>query len=293
MAPRIFKGLLLAAAVLAVAGTAGGALWQSYQTSRREAAVFASLSATAFEQGFCDRALRLAMAGLPPATGGLGFSFRSPQLLGELAFFASSHDCYFQAALAGHTHLVSSAVFSPDGARVLTTSWDGTARVWDAATGAGLVSLAGHAGWINNAAFSPDGARIVTASWDKTARVWDAKTGAALATLSGHTGPVGNAAFSPDGSRIVTASNDDTARIWNAKTGALLATLSGHTELGEQRCLQSGRRARLDRVVRRHGAAVGRAERCRTREIVRSRRLGMERAVQSRRIAHRHRVGRQ
>src|SRR5215469_8890365 len=113
MVSRISKGLLLAAAVIAAAGASAAALWQSYETSRREAAIFASLSATAFEQGFCDRALRLAMAGLPPTSGTLGPAFRSPQLLGELAFFASSHDCYFQVALAGHTHLVSSAAFSP------------------------------------------------------------------------------------------------------------------------------------------------------------------------------------
>ena len=79
MARRIFKSLVLVAAVAAVAGACGGVLWQSYQTSRREAAVFASLSATAFEQGFCDRALRLAMAGLPPTRGSLGPSFRTPQ----------------------------------------------------------------------------------------------------------------------------------------------------------------------------------------------------------------------
>ncbi len=34
------------------------------------------------------------------------------------------------------------AAFSPDGARVVTASRDGTARVWDAATGAELARVA-------------------------------------------------------------------------------------------------------------------------------------------------------
>ena len=134
----------------------------------------------------------------------------------------------FWLALAGHTALVSGAAFSPDGSRVVTASWDGTARVWDAKTGGVLITLAGHRSWADSAVFSPDGGRILTASWDKTARVWDAKTGAVLATFSGHADHVNGAAFSPDGSRVITAGNDNTARIWDAKTGAALVTLSGH-----------------------------------------------------------------
>jgi WD40 repeat protein len=133
----------------------------------------------------------------------------------------------------GHTDTVESAAFSPDGSRVVTASDDHTARIWDAKTGAALITLSGHTNWVHSAVFSPDGTRIVTASADKTARIWDAKTGAALATLSGHTDGVLSAAFSPDGTRVVTASFDTTARIWDAKTGAAIATLSGHTDTVE------------------------------------------------------------
>ena len=70
-----------------------------------------------------------------------------------------------------------SAAFSPDGARIVTASDDGTARIWDATTGGEIVALRGHEDWCRVPSFSPDGARIVTASDDGTARIWDATTG--------------------------------------------------------------------------------------------------------------------
>ena len=113
----------------------------------------------------------------------------------------------------GHAGPVSSAAFSPDGKRIVTASWDKTARIWDAATGKPIGDpLTGHDGVVMSAAFSPDGKRIVTASEDKTARIWDAATGKPIGDpLTGHEDAVISAAFSPDGKRIVTASGQDGA----------------------------------------------------------------------------------
>ncbi len=87
----------------------------------------------------------------------------------------------------GTPQVVRSASFSPDGSRIVTASGDKTAKVWDAASGAEILTLKGHTDTVFSASFSPDGSRIVTASRDNTAKVWDATTGAEVLTLKGHT----------------------------------------------------------------------------------------------------------
>ncbi len=114
------------------------------------------------------------------------------------------------------------AAFSPDGTRILTASWDKTAKLWDAVSGK-LIASFDHQGSVWHAAFSPDGARIITASADKTAKLWDAAS-SNLITSFDHQDSVYDAEFSPDGARIVTASWDKTAKLWDAASGKLIAS---------------------------------------------------------------------
>ncbi|WP_433932789.1 protein kinase [Sorangium cellulosum] len=131
-------------------------------------------------------------------------------------------------AVLVHPHWVMYAAYSPDGKRIVTASYDKTARVWNAdGTGEPLI-LRGHEDGVYAAAFSPDGTRIVTASLDKTARVWNADGTGEPLILRGHEDGVYEAAFSPDGTRIVTASLDKTARVWSADGTGEPIVLSGH-----------------------------------------------------------------
>ena len=128
--------------------------------------------------------------------------------------------------LRGHSSNVCSVAFSPDGPRIVTGSLDGTAKVWEAASGKELLTLNGHTPHVHSVAFSPDGQRIVTGGLDGMAKVWDAATGKPLFTLRGH--PIASVAFSPDGQRIAAAGGR-TAKVWDAASGKLLLTLKGQT----------------------------------------------------------------
>jgi len=80
---------------------------------------------------------------------------------------------------------VLSSAFSPDGKKIVTASYDETARIWDAESGKELQKLEGHTDRVNSATFSPDGKKIVTASYNETARIWDAESGKELHKLRG------------------------------------------------------------------------------------------------------------
>jgi WD40 repeat protein len=142
---------------------------------------------------------------------------------------------------------VNSAVFSPDGRKILTgespSTYIDTGKLspslilWDAVTGDRLMTFTGHTEWVNSVAFSPHGEYVASGSGndalgpskDSTVRIWDAATGKLLKTLPGHSGPVTSIAFSPDGTRIVSGSADKQLKLWDVKSGQLIRTFIGHS----------------------------------------------------------------
>ena len=123
-----------------------------------------------------DSARKLAASGDLPA-------FRQMwQVLQQQApHFGDPHHLFLLAICNGHTNGVIDVAWAPDGTRIATASNDGTARVWEAATGKLLITCQDHTDrwdmWndrVNAVAWSPDSARLATASFDKMTRVWRA-----------------------------------------------------------------------------------------------------------------------
>jgi WD40 repeat protein len=79
---------------------------------------------------------------------------------------------------------VSGVDLSPDGSKLLASSWDSRATIWNVATGRRLVNLIGDTQGLFGAAFSPDGSLVATSSLDHTVRIWNAHTGQVLRVLS-------------------------------------------------------------------------------------------------------------
>lgn len=129
-----------------------------------------------------------------------------------------------QALLAWHERLVlrsggpvTNASFDGAGRRVLTGSRDGTARVYDAASGRLLhVLLAG--GPVTTTAFGANGRLVATGTDTGHVRLWSARTGRRLRSWRTG-GNVGQVSFGEDSTVLVAAGGDGATRLWRVRSG--------------------------------------------------------------------------
>jgi WD40 repeat protein len=122
-----------------------------------------------------------------------------------------------------HRGAVYAVAFSPDGKAVLTGSYDGTARLWDAATGQPIGSPLTHKDEVYAVAYSPDGRAVLTGSYDGTARVWDAATGQPIGSPLTHQTQLRAVAFGSDGKTVLTMAIN-AVQVWDAATGRLIGS---------------------------------------------------------------------
>jgi WD40 repeat protein len=204
---------LAAAVALAVAGGIGYGAWQYRQTAsalhQSETANYANhiqLAASYVKDGQPDRAdeqLELC----PPERRGWEWHY-----LRRL--------CHPPVVtLRGHGRMVTAVQYSPDGSQVATGSRDGTARLWDAATGRELAVLPGHAGGVTSVSFRSDGRVLATAGEDHSVILWEAATGRELRRLAG----AGSLAAFTTGPRLAVARNE-TVILWDGDTGERVLT---------------------------------------------------------------------
>ncbi|MCI0461473.1 MAG: protein kinase [Gemmataceae bacterium] len=121
------------------------------------------------------------------------------------------------------------ATFSPQGDRVLVSYLDGTARVWDTATGKAVTGPLKHATGVLPGEFSPNGRLVVTACRAGLVQVWEAATGQAVCPPL-QRGGVNHVAFHPDGRRVVVCSGRE-ALVWDTTKGTVVV-LPHHDGVG-------------------------------------------------------------
>jgi WD40 repeat protein len=108
------------------------------------------------------------------------------------------------ARLEGHAGRVFTARFVAAGGehQILTAGADGTAQLWDAATGLPRQSFRGDSHFLVDAELAPDGSLIVAGGSDGFLRFWDTLSGRLLWTLQAHTSYVIGVHY--EGNDIVT-----------------------------------------------------------------------------------------
>ncbi|GJE99603.1 WD40 repeat domain-containing protein [Phanerochaete sordida] len=135
-----------------------------------------------------------------------------------------------------HQKNIYCMALSPEGDRIATGSTDGSACVWDAASGKTLLELEEHTDDVNQVAFSPDGSEVATASDDGTVVTCDSRTGERRFTFrvesvrGNDKAGVNAVAYSPVNEFIACGAHDGCVRVWDRRTGAVVATFQRHTD---------------------------------------------------------------
>ncbi|MGJ3254324.1 MAG: caspase family protein [Elainellaceae cyanobacterium] len=172
--------------------------------------------------------------------------------------------------LSDHRDVVNSVEFSSDGTHIITGSWDGTLKLWQA--DGTLLWTGDHEAEVMSASISTDG-RIVSSDTAGTIQLWQingdpiervtnavraarvqfSPTNPNIVAIAGgdgtetvrfwhldedrwvstdqtHQGRVTDIQFSPDGRVVASVSEDRTLKLWNVENGALLASVSGHAD---------------------------------------------------------------
>lgn len=120
-----------------------------------------------------------------------------------------------------HTGSVNTAVFSADGDLVVTSSQDGSVRLWDRASGRPLQSLM-HSSAVKEAVLSLDGRWLASVTQDGKLGIWSTASWERIHYRAIHSSVVRAVSFSPNSEFVVTGSDDKTAIVWRVATGEVL-----------------------------------------------------------------------
>lgn len=122
--------------------------------------------------------------------------------------------------LTGHRSVISALALTPDGNKLMSGSWDTTARLWNLESGEARV-LRGHEETVEFVALSADGKLGVSWSDDKTLRVWDLVTAQEIKVLERGSEDVESLSMTADGSKVATGDRHGRIKLWDVENGRL------------------------------------------------------------------------
>jgi len=161
---------------------------------------------------------------------------------------------------------IINCLFSKDGQRILSETYDGQLEIWNLNTGKFIITLANSDVWSkrfalffnentfkqtnplanstlilskgNNIAFeeytlgeiAPDGKTIITLSTNDSIFLWDAITGKKIRTFEYPHRGIYRFIFSADSKKVTAIGTTKFAQIWNVETGKWISSLFGEAE---------------------------------------------------------------
>lgn len=144
-----------------------------------------------------------------------------------------------------HRQGLTDAILSPTESHVLTSSYDGSARLWTIGNQENIRPYRGAKDRLWKVAISDSGEYVGAACNDGRVYFWETLTVNDAGTLPnredaqklgpgfekvGHEGPVFDVSFSPDEAYCATAGADNTIRVWNLQTFRQIGVIEGHAD---------------------------------------------------------------
>ncbi len=197
---------------------------------RAQAHYLATVANDLIRSGDMTRAIRVAESAYetdpehiaPAVEQALSNAYHKVVLNQESAFYQN---------ILPHPAELSSAIYSPDGAHILTAATDGQLRLWTS-QGQAIRSFE-HGESVRGAIYSPDGAYILSFGAQHSLKLWD-KNGDLIHTLHGHgCEPMGHCmvnavAFAPDSQHFVSVGDDYAVLLWDIKGKQVAAVPNAH-----------------------------------------------------------------
>ena len=131
-----------------------------------------------------------------------------------------------------------------DSKLLLSSSADGTVRLWSLDVWSCLCVYKSHTGPVFRVLWSPHGHYFMTAGWDKTVRIFTQDHASAQRLLVGHNTSISAIAWHSNGAYVFSASDesDKTIRMWSIIKGDCVRVFTGHTDyVSALECAPNGR----------------------------------------------------
>ncbi|NXM27330.1 PAAF1 factor, partial [Oxyruncus cristatus] len=125
-----------------------------------------------------------------------------------------------------HQKSITCLDISSSGGLGVSTSTDGTMKIWQAANGEIRRLLEGHVYDVNCCRFFPSGLVVLSGGMDAQLKIWSAEDASCVVTFKGHRGGILDTAIVDRGRNVVSCSRDGTARLWDCGKSACLGVIA-------------------------------------------------------------------
>jgi WD40 repeat protein len=166
---------------------------------------------------------------------------RERRQLEAISALSNNGVAILERRLSGHTNMVWDVLVTPDGRRIVSTSNDRTAKVWDASSGSELFTLKGHNAFVCSVSIASDSHRVATGAMDGEVIVWSLRNAEQLAF--NHGTDDAKVSWRPDGDGLITGGADGCLRLWRAADTTEVCKMPVHSRpILKVACMRDNRR---------------------------------------------------